>query len=179
MFKNLTFIRICAYYIYIGYGNAKFKHFFNLFSSQPCLIKLVEELEHYSPELLSRLSPMDRKQLLLLCPIVSVSHLEQTCAFDGIDSETLWANLLDKHKQSFDYDTTAVLEALEVPCSSNRERYFTFLTTVIFSGDRFSGYFEKSVYEIARWREHLAKTCLLYTSPSPRDATLSRMPSSA
>ena len=25
----------------------------------------------------------------------------------------------------------------------------------------------------------IAKTCLLYTSPSPRDATLSRMPSSA
>ena len=25
----------------------------------------------------------------------------------------------------------------------------------------------------------LAETCLLYTSPSPRDATLSRMPSSA
>ena len=25
----------------------------------------------------------------------------------------------------------------------------------------------------------LIKTCLLYTSPSPRDATLSRMPSSA
>ena len=25
----------------------------------------------------------------------------------------------------------------------------------------------------------VAKTCLLYTSPSPRDATLSRMPSSA
>ena len=26
---------------------------------------------------------------------------------------------------------------------------------------------------------HKNKTCLLYTSPSPRDATLSRMPSSA
>ena len=26
---------------------------------------------------------------------------------------------------------------------------------------------------------HLSETCLLYTSPSPRDATLSRMPSSA
>ena len=26
---------------------------------------------------------------------------------------------------------------------------------------------------------HLGHTCLLYTSPSPRDATLSRMPSSA
>ena len=28
-------------------------------------------------------------------------------------------------------------------------------------------------------REVLEETCLLYTSPSPRDATLSRMPSSA
>ena len=28
-------------------------------------------------------------------------------------------------------------------------------------------------------REAVAKFCLLYTSPSPRDATLSRMPSSA
>ena len=27
--------------------------------------------------------------------------------------------------------------------------------------------------------EQIAKACLLYTSPSPRDATLSRMPSSA
>ena len=26
---------------------------------------------------------------------------------------------------------------------------------------------------------HLIQSCLLYTSPSPRDATLSRMPSSA
>ena len=29
------------------------------------------------------------------------------------------------------------------------------------------------------WQKPLSKTCLLYTSPSPRDATLSRMPSSA
>ena len=29
------------------------------------------------------------------------------------------------------------------------------------------------------WVESRLKTCLLYTSPSPRDATLSRMPSSA
>ena len=27
--------------------------------------------------------------------------------------------------------------------------------------------------------QHIEYTCLLYTSPSPRDATLSRMPSSA
>ena len=28
-------------------------------------------------------------------------------------------------------------------------------------------------------KKHLTSACLLYTSPSPRDATLSRMPSSA
>ena len=30
-----------------------------------------------------------------------------------------------------------------------------------------------------QYSEELAHACLLYTSPSPRDATLSRMPSSA
>ena len=30
-----------------------------------------------------------------------------------------------------------------------------------------------------QWRGNLYAVCLLYTSPSPRDATLSRMPSSA
>src|SRR5665647_3738476 len=29
------------------------------------------------------------------------------------------------------------------------------------------------------WGVHISKTCLLYTSPSPRDGLLSRMPSSA
>ena len=32
---------------------------------------------------------------------------------------------------------------------------------------------------LAVWSEVSTPTCLLYTSPSPRDATLSRMPSSA
>ena len=39
------------------------------------------------------------------------------------------------------------------------------------------GYFLK-IHGPVGWREVL-KNCLLYTSPSPRDATLSRMPSSA
>ena len=33
--------------------------------------------------------------------------------------------------------------------------------------------------EVARGEAKIGTTCLLYTSPSPRDATLSRMPSSA
>ena len=38
--------------------------------------------------------------------------------------------------------------------------------------------FQAVIGEIDEVRE-MAKSCLLYTSPSPRDATLSRMPSSA
>ena len=38
---------------------------------------------------------------------------------------------------------------------------------------------EKIVYGALDKIENKLKTCLLYTSPSPRDATLSRMPSSA
>ena len=39
--------------------------------------------------------------------------------------------------------------------------------------------FENAYYDIAVLDLMLPKVCLLYTSPSPRDATLSRMPSSA
>ena len=38
---------------------------------------------------------------------------------------------------------------------------------------------EPSANVAQKAREHGVETCLLYTSPSPRDATLSRMPSSA
>ena len=41
------------------------------------------------------------------------------------------------------------------------------------------GFSYAGVLRQAGWVVLLASTCLLYTSPSPRDATLSRMPSSA
>ena len=41
------------------------------------------------------------------------------------------------------------------------------------------GDYAPSVYLALRLAQVLDTTCLLYTSPSPRDATLSRMPSSA
>ena len=43
---------------------------------------------------------------------------------------------------------------------------------------RLSGEYRNFIF-INRYAETLSKYCLLYTSPSPRDATLSRMPSSA
>ena len=87
-----------------------------------------------------------------------------------------WDELLEIHKELFaHYDAEAVYEVLRTSYSSNREKYFVFLTTIVCSGGRFSGHFKVSNVEIVTRREH----CLLYTSPSPRDATLSRMPSSA
>ena len=38
---------------------------------------------------------------------------------------------------------------------------------------------ENLAEQIAEWAEEQPQTCLLYTSPSPRDRTRSRMPSSA
>ena len=106
-----------------------------------CLSKLTEEFDHYSPEMLSLLPTVQRKELLLLCPVVSICHLEQTCAFDGIDSDMFWGDLLERHDSRLRcYDINAQ-EALRVSHSSSREKYFAFLTAVIFSGDRFSGYY--------------------------------------
>ena len=40
-------------------------------------------------------------------------------------------------------------------------------------------YLDQTDFQPSESNDTLAEACLLYTSPSPRDATLSRMPSSA
>ena len=115
--------------------------------SNLCLCKLIEELDHYSPEALSLLPPVQRKELLFLCPVVSICHLEQTCAFDDIDSDTFWDDLCKSQSnrlgvfRDYDFHAEEVLgySSKNAKFSSSREKYFTFLTTMIFSGDRFSG----------------------------------------
>ena len=58
------------------------------------------------------------------------------------------------------------------------EEYQKILKTMpVFCGD-FLIFAEKK-YLLIKRKEEPVKDCLLYTSPSPRDATLSRMPSSA
>ena len=53
------------------------------------------------------------------------------------------------------------------------------ITTVFDLGDTFDNRRQIDLWA-AKWaREKYYNRCLLYTSPSPRDATLSRMPSSA
>ena len=95
--------------------------------------------------------------MLHFCPVVSICHLEQTCAFDGIDSDIFWDELLRKHNGrlgSFrNYDINAH-EALRVSHSSGREKYFAFLTAMIFSGDRFSGHYAMFINETGIWRDY-------------------------
>ena len=122
-------------------GKGKTQHMFSPLSLHDlCRYQLIEDLDHYSPEMLSLLPPVQRKELLLHCPVVSICHLEQTCAFDNIDSDTFWDDLLNwqQSRLGIGYDINAN-EALRISHSSNREKYFTFLTAMIFSGDRFSG----------------------------------------
>ena len=52
-------------------------------------------------------------------------------------------------------------------------------TRVIFDTQRQAGIDLPTDGELYRFDINHPDTCLLYTSPSPRDATLSRMPSSA
>ena len=55
-------------------------------------------------------------------------------------------------------------------------KFYTSYALKTFDGKRYLERYEDRVAVVAL---HLARGCLLYTSPSPRDATLSRMPSSA
>ncbi len=118
-----------------------------------CFCKLIEEFDHYPPEMLSLLPPVQRKELLLYCPIISVCHLEQTCAFNDIDSDRFWDELLTNQKNRlgsypfYDMDAHEALlcashsRGYENYVSSNREKYFAYLTAMIFSGDHFSSHF--------------------------------------
>ena len=66
----------------------------------------------------------------------------------------------------FDWDKEEILEILNMP-----------LIDLMWEAQTVHRKFNK--YDIQLASLFSVKTCLLYTSPSPRDATLSRMPSSA
>ena len=73
-------------------------HFFSTESLQTlCLSRLINSLECYSPELLSRVPTSLRYRILVQSPIIDICRLERTSAFDGNDSEKLWGECYDKH----------------------------------------------------------------------------------
>ena len=136
---------------HMSLSSSSIKHISSLYNL--CLNQLIEEVHCYSPEMLSILPPVQRKELLLYCPVVTICHLEQTCAFNGIDSDKFWKELLNNQKDrlgSYDFNEINALKVLQSTSrshdcqtffSSCREKYFTFLTALIFSGDRFSGHY--------------------------------------
>ena len=73
--------------------------------------------------------------------------------------------------------TTSGRAALSASRRSRSPRLGHWLTLMDPAGASSTATSSSSVAQ-SRWR-HEEKSCLLYTSPSPRDATLSRMPSSA
>ena len=102
-----------------------------------------------------------------------------------------------KHRQnrrSFsrkEYTTKQIVNLMDEPLlfeSGTEYRYssagYNLLAAIIesVSGKSFSKYLDDEIFKplgIKNTHAEIIKACLLYTSPSPRDATLSRMPSSA
>ena len=82
---------------------------------------------------------------------------------------TEWLSVVEECK--INYSTKSIVDSLS---DINLER-----DHVLVSFDVSSLYTNVPVYEAMEECTNLLYSCLLYTSPSPRDATLSRMPSSA
>ena len=100
--------------------------------------------------------------------------------------EKLYAKLYPKKKYSYQQFANLISELTRLT-----EEYFIHLA---FKADTFQrqkylaqsyrerdlyDLFEKETQDLLAITKSQEKACLLYTSPSPRDATLSRMPSSA
>ena len=66
-----------------------------------------------------------------------------------------------------------------IVCGNSKFYDFSFFEDEMNMWCKYNGYPDVIILGGASGIDYLAERCLLYTSPSPRDATLSRMPSSA
>ena len=74
--------------------------------------------------------------------------------------------------------TLALLSTVSSVCSAQADQYMNAAAAALFNQAQVLLSQGKMQEALAKYSD-AAKACLLYTSPSPRDATLSRMPSSA
>ena len=80
------------------------------------------------------------------------------------------------------WDKSEYIELLRINGGKNRISYYSKSNNDDFSDDFIIKIHERKQFhylEIIKKNRVNLKTCLLYTSPSPRDTALSRMPSSA
>ena len=117
--------------------------------------------------------------------VESASNVEVKCQVAG-GSSILW--IIEDGKQVKKGEKIVELDssALEDQINTQRIAYEKARATKIQSEKTFAvaalsvtEYLEGTYKQLLQDAEALITICLLYTSPSPRDATLSRMPSSA
>ena len=96
------------------------------------------------------------------------------------DTDSIYLNLgplVDKFLSNKSGDKAKVVELLDMVCRDKLEPYidkcYNDLATYVSAYDQKMQMKRENIADRGIW------TCLLYTSPSPRDGLLSRMPSSA
>ena len=129
-----------------------------------CLIEVIKYLEYYPPELLACLPPTLRQLLLVHMPIVDHCQLENTCMFDGVDTETVWK---ERYEQQTLRYTSLIASAgyfgltLSHVCivseperfldrfKTMKEKYFAAIIYSILECARPTGYYQSDLYEAA------------------------------
>ena len=115
-----------------------------------------------------------RKDYLLSLKTYYSNHLELLCNDCNNRMENNPLRLLDckqKQCQPFLEDAPHSIDSLCQECRDHHEKLLGYLDSLQLA------YIINS--KLVRGLDYYNKTCLLYTSPSPRDRTRSRMPSSA
>ena len=105
-----------------------------------CLIKIVQQLEHYPHELLACLPPTLRRLLLVHLPIVDVCKLENTCVFEEVDAEEIWEEHFELHIPMY-FTSLDNFVPHDVQCAKKelderqqltwREKFFSIIVNII------------------------------------------------
>ena len=97
--------------------------------------------------------------------------------FGANESVTVDLSLSDIDTNSSDYSN--LIAAITAAVSANADVSFDGISTLTYTAPSDGALMTDLVIDVAITADSLIEGCLLYTSPSPRDRTRSRMPSSA
>ena len=104
-------------------------------------------------------------------PKSSLSFYQNVFGWEFHNDRGYWIATLDGQAVAGIYETPAFFKKIKMPHFWMSYFQVDDTTTVVQKSEKTKGKVELSDQDF--------QSCLLYTSPSPRDATLSRMPSSA
>ena len=110
-------------------------------------------------------------------PLQRLSSIYETEAWGGVEQESFLNQAVSVTSLLSAREVLSSIQLIEAKMGRQREQHWgprIIDIDILFYGD--------DIVDIPNLKiphRELSKRCLLYTSPSPRDATLSRMPSSA